>query len=393
MPMTDPPRARRLRIVVLLWLAGIGLRLTILAIPPVIPQIHHDLGLTATQVGLLGSLPVALFALAALPGSLLIVRLGATATVVAGLAVTAVGSALRGASAGLGLLYGATILMGAGVAVMQPAMPIVVREWLPTRIGFGTAVYSNGLLLGEIIPVVLTLPLVLPLVGGAWRLDLVVWSAPVAATAVLLALCAPRAARFAPQGPPPPWWPDWRGPLTWRLGVLLGCITSMYFGANTFLPDYLIAHGRADLIGPALGWLNVGQLPGSLLLLAFAARLEGRAWPFVGLGLLAAVSVAGLLWSPMGWVAGWAALLGFACGTAMITSLTLPVLLAPAHEITRTAGAMFALGYAAAPITAVLSGAAWDLTDIPALAFAPMLVWALGHVACALWLRARNLLG
>lgn len=105
------------------------------------------------------------------------------------------------------------------------------------------------------------------------------------------------------------------------------------------------------------------------------------------------MSIAGLLSSPDGWVAGWAALLGFACGTAMVTSLALPVLLAPAHDVTRSAAAMFALGYAAAPVTTVLCGAAWDLSGIPALAFAPMLVWALGHVACALWLRARGRLG
>jgi hypothetical protein len=35
----------------LLWFAGLGLRLTILAVPPVIPLIHDELHLSATQVG------------------------------------------------------------------------------------------------------------------------------------------------------------------------------------------------------------------------------------------------------------------------------------------------------------------------------------------------------
>ena len=52
---------------------------------------------------------------------------------------------------------------------MQPSMPPLVRAWLPDRIGFATAVYTNGLLIGEVLPVALTLPLVLPLVGGSWR--------------------------------------------------------------------------------------------------------------------------------------------------------------------------------------------------------------------------------
>jgi hypothetical protein len=50
----------------LLWLAGNALRLTILAVPPVIPSIHNDLDLSATGVGILGGLPVVMFAAIAL---------------------------------------------------------------------------------------------------------------------------------------------------------------------------------------------------------------------------------------------------------------------------------------------------------------------------------------
>ena len=60
--------------------------------------------------------------------------------------------------------------MGAGIAIAQPAMPPVVRAWLPDRIGFATAVYTNGFLIGATAAAALSLPLVLPLVGGSWRL-------------------------------------------------------------------------------------------------------------------------------------------------------------------------------------------------------------------------------
>ncbi len=56
----------------LLWLGGIDLRLTLLAVPPLIPQIHHELHLDEKGVGALVSLPVLLLATAAVPGSLLI---------------------------------------------------------------------------------------------------------------------------------------------------------------------------------------------------------------------------------------------------------------------------------------------------------------------------------
>ena len=64
----------------LLWLAGVGLRLTILAVPPVIALIQNDLQLSGTEVGILSGLPVdSVRASAALPGSLLIARFGALA--------------------------------------------------------------------------------------------------------------------------------------------------------------------------------------------------------------------------------------------------------------------------------------------------------------------------
>src|ERR1700761_2964555 len=146
---------------VLLWLAGACLRLTVLAIPPVIPRLHADLRLSETAIGWLSSLPPMLFAIAAVPGALLIARFGLVRALVAGLLLNAIGSAARGAVGDATSLYISTIIMGAGIAVMQPALPPLVRAWFPQRIGFATAVYSNGLLVGETLAVALAIPVVL----------------------------------------------------------------------------------------------------------------------------------------------------------------------------------------------------------------------------------------
>src|ERR1700675_3831897 len=110
----------------LLWLAGNGLRLTILAVPPVIAMIRDDFSLSATEIGLLSSIPPALFAIAALMGSLLVARLGVRGALIGGLILVAAGSALRGASPSFAALFATTVLMSAGVAVMQPIMPTAV---------------------------------------------------------------------------------------------------------------------------------------------------------------------------------------------------------------------------------------------------------------------------
>ena len=79
----------------LLWLFGVCLRLTVLAVPPVIPLIHGSLHLTQTQVAALATLPVLLFSFAAVPGSMLIARFGAFSVLVAGTLLAGVASALR----------------------------------------------------------------------------------------------------------------------------------------------------------------------------------------------------------------------------------------------------------------------------------------------------------
>ena len=94
-----------IRALLLLWLAGIALRLTILAVPPVIPLIHDDLHLTETQVGILSGLPMVLFAAAAIAGSLMIARLGALTALLIGLLLCAAGSAVRGIGPSMAMLY------------------------------------------------------------------------------------------------------------------------------------------------------------------------------------------------------------------------------------------------------------------------------------------------
>ncbi|PWT90801.1 MAG: MFS transporter [Proteobacteria bacterium] len=356
----------------LLWLAGNGLRITILAVPPVIPLITADLHLSATEVGVLGGLPAVLFACAAIPGSLLIARFGALPTLVIGLFATAAGSALRGMVPDVMMLFAATVVTAFGVAVMQPALPPLVRAWMPHRIGFGTAVYTNGLLVGEIIPVALTGLLVLPLVENSWRWNFLVWSAPVALIGAFVAVLAPRPGLSGFTAAPRRWWPNWRDPLIWRLGLMLGSVNALYFATNTFIPYYFHAVGRDGLIHPALIALNVGQLPASFVLLAVVAYLEHKVWPYIACGLVGIACVTGIAFGNTAIVITSAAVLGFAAAAILVLMLALPPLLSPPDDVHRTAAAMFTISYTCAVITPVVSGLVWDLSGIPATAFLPL---------------------
>jgi MFS transporter, CP family, cyanate transporter len=170
----------------------------------------------------------------------------------------------------------------------------------------------------------------------------------------------------------PRWMPDWRSSLIWRLGVMLGAINATYFSTNAFIPDYLHYLDRPDLIGPALSALNIGQLPASFLLLVYAGRLTGRAWPYAACGALSLACMPGILFGN-GWVIVAAAgVLGFSGGASLTLMLTLPPLLSAPGDTHRVTAGMFTISYSCAVIVPVLSGLSWDVSGIPAMAFVPI---------------------
>ena len=377
----DPPSTGLFRLLSLLWFVGVAARVSILAVPPIIPLIHDDLHLTETQVGLLIGLPLGLFAVAAVPGSLLVARIGMRRTMLIGLALTALASAGRSASLNAWMLYGTTALMGFGVAIMQPALPALVRAWVPAHVGLGTAVSTNGMVIGATLGSALSIPFVLPWVGESWRLDLVLWSALTGLIAILFAAVSPRAVSADPDlmSAAKRWWPDWKSPLTWLLGLAFGSTNALYYGANAFLPDHLVAHGRPDLVGAALAWLNGSQLIASCILLVAADRLHRRAWPYLVFGPLTVAGLLVMVLADGGWIVLAAAVVGFAAAVPFVLLLALPPALSAPGEVHRTAAGMFTISYTCAVIVPVLSGAVWDVSGAAWTAFVPLGLCAVAY--------------
>ena len=252
-----------------------------------------------------------------------------------------------------------------------------MREWVPQRTVLGSAMASNGMLVGATLASIFTIPFVLPLVGGSWRLDLVVWSAPVLLIAVVFML-GPKGNTPAPANAATGhlWWPDWKKPLTWILGLTFGSNNSIYFSTNAFLPDYLASQGHSDLIGAGLGWLNGAQFLATFILMLAAERLTGRTWPYLVFGLMTIAAILGIIFATGAWVVAFAAIVGFATAMTFAVVLALPPQLSAQGDVHRTAAGMFTISYTLAVIIPTLSGALWDLSGIPWMAFVPLAVCA-----------------
>jgi CP family cyanate transporter-like MFS transporter len=158
----------------------------------------------------------------------------------------------------------------------------------------------------------------------------------------------------------------------WQFGLTFLGVTSTYFGTNAFVPSYLEAAGRPDLIGGVLTALNAGQLPVSLLLLIFAGRLTRQVWSLPVIGILSFVCLAGVATTASNWTIAFAAVLGGVLAAALTLALTLPVLLCDGRDVARVSAGMFIIGYAGAVTLSILSGATWDLSGMARSAFLPI---------------------
>jgi CP family cyanate transporter-like MFS transporter len=323
-------------------------------------------------------LPLAVFAIAAVPGSLLIARIGARLAVVAGMVIAALAGGARGGAVSVSTLYLVAIVTGFGVAIMQPGMPTLVREWLPQRIALGTLAYSAGMLMGASLAPVFTIPLVLPLVGGSWRLALLFWAIPALLIAPLFLFFSPkhhhdRAVASGPAGAR--WWPDWKNPLVWLLGIALGSNNTPYFATNAFLGDYLNSEGKGDLLGPALGWLNGAQIVALIILFVAANRLQRSTWPFLVFGPLMLLAFLMLIFdTSAAGIVGAAGLIGLTSAVTLTPTLALPAFICAPGDVARTAAGMFTVSYTTAIIVPTLCGALWDATGKPWTAFVPLCV-------------------
>lgn len=367
----------------LLWFTGLYLRLPILVAPPLAPLIGAELNLNQKEMGALTTLPVLMLALGALPGSFAIARLGAPRTVALALVLVAAGSAGRGLAPPVLLLFAATVLLGLGVAVMQPALPVLVARWLPARLALGSAVYMNGMLMGEFIGAGLTLPWVMPLLDGDWRWTLVAWSVPAVAPAVVVTMIRIRARESAPTGVPVAWHPPWRDGRLWRLGILLGAASAGFFGTNAYLGGILEGRGQGARLEQALFWFNLAQVAGSLLMLALASRLAGRRWPVPAVAAGVVLGLAGIGFGGDAVFLPALVLLGLSTCLQLILMVSLVPQLVGPDDAGPLAAGMFAVGYLLGFVVPLGGGVLADVTGDPLKALVPLGVLALAALALA----------
>lgn len=366
---------------VVLWLVGWTLRVPILSAPPLATRIADSFGLNEAGVGAITMLPIIAIAFGAIPAALIIARFGLRIAIVGGLFVMVAASVARGYVPSTAMLFTVSVIMGLGVAVFQTALPAAARVWTPTHVVLGSAVYLNGMMFGELSGAGLTLPLILPLAGGDWRLALILWAIPILLITVLVAFVRIPDAKDDTAQAETNWasvrkaLPRWNDGRVWQYGLLLAGSTVTFFVINAYAGTVLRARGESEALDSLLLAFNAMPLLASFIVLA-APKWIGLRGPIAISAILAAVGLAGFTFLE-GWVSWGAALVvGVASTVELILIVSLPVKIASGIAVTRLSAGMILVGLSIAFVLPILGGMLADSFESTQLALIPSLIFS-----------------
>jgi CP family cyanate transporter-like MFS transporter len=355
----------------LVWLTGFNLRVVLFAIPPSLPAIRSELGLSFAATGSITSLAVLVLGVASIPGALLATRYGARRLVFLcglGLAVFTFSVTLPPA---LFWVFAGTGLLTLSISLAQPPLAVLVRRWFPNAIARAGSLYANGLLMGSVLGGSLS-PYLSAAIG--WRGTFFVWAA-VAGTGVLLwTRFTPRDSTAAPRIHVAA---IARDPRTWQVAALFTFQNLVYYTVATWLP-FVVKDRGPTYLATTLLFLNLFPILLLLALPLFRWQYALSTRFYVTAGLLAAAGSLGLLLGLNEFAWPLAFMVGLGAGAAFVGSVALPPLLATNEgEVAGFSAVMFTAGYTLAFAGPIAAGVLVDMTGHVAVAFWPPVVGAI----------------
>lgn len=342
-----------------LLLVAFNLRGPIAGVPPVADEIRSSLGVPGSVVGLVTTLPLLCFAIAAPGGPILARRWRNEQVILAALVLIGVGMLLRSAFGVAWLLTG-TLVLGVGIAAVNVLLPPVIKDWYP-RPGLMTGMYAMGMSTGGALAAITVIPLDRAL--GGWVPALACWGVFVAAAIVVWWPYArtPRVAtpRFEPR---PSVMRDGGG---WLLAGMFGCVTLLAFAGLAWIPSIAGDAGVTAQRGAGLLtlYLLVG-VPAAIAAPLLVERCEDRRPLVLAFGAVWVGALGGLLVAPSALLPLSVIGLGIAQGGGFALVLALVVVRATdARHAVALSGMAQGTGYLIAAIGPTAVGALYDATD------------------------------
>lgn len=382
-----PARAPRLIALLAILLAAANLRTAITALAPLLPQVQDSLGIGGTVVGVLGTLPTAMFALSAFILPRLCARLTLPQVMVVALVLTGIGQLLRVAYPSPSLLFLGSLVALLAIGVLNSVMPLVVREYFPNHVpGMSISYMLSSQAVLALAPLI-----ALPMSHWAtsqnlpgWQVSLGSWALPALVAALLwLPLVrwrGPRQDVVAPEARVG--LPVWRTPVGLGLALMFGSNSLIAYCLMTFLPQIFHEAGmpQEQAAGMLALWTAVG-----VPIMFLGPWLAGRfanVFPVVAIAaVFFSVSLLGMAYAPLRAPWLWTAL--SAAGTIVFPMTMVLVNLRARTLEGATALTSFGqgVGYTIACLGPLLAGSLHELTGGFRV---PLVVLSLGGIGTLL---------
>jgi len=343
-------------------LTALNLRPAVTSVGPLLDKAQADLGASSTWAGLLTTMPSLCFAFAGLAAPALARRVGIGAAVALALGVLTAGLVIRVLDGPL-VVLGGTLIAGAGIALGNVLIPVVVKDSFPARIGMMTGVYTAALQGGGALGSAATPPMD-DLLGG-WRGAWAGWAAIalVALAAWLLAIRGGLTGGGTDTGRHERGRSLLRSPLAWTVTVFFGLQAFIAYIIMGWFPQVLMDAGvsRGDA-GLLQGLMSLLAVPISLVVPAIAARQGSQTWWIVGLGAIGLVGTIGLIVAPSAAPVVWAVLVGIGMSVFSLALTTIALRARSGQDTTSLSGMAQGYGYLIAAPGPLLFGMLHDWT-------------------------------
>jgi CP family cyanate transporter-like MFS transporter len=360
-PPSVSPRVSPVLLAAGTLLIAANFRPAITVVGPLIGDIRHTTGLSATAAGLLTSLPLLVFGavspLAAQVGQ----RFGIERALLGALAVLVVGMVLR-SSGPVSAIFAGTMVLGAGIGIGNVLLPALLKQDFAKQAGPMTALYSSVLVGMAGVGAAVSVPLA-DTIGLGWRGSLVSWSA---LGVVTLAIWWPyaRCSRHVPSTYGGGKLRLWRSLLAWQVTLFMGLQSVLFFSLVAWLPTLLQERGMTLTgAGWMVGLMQIMSLGTTMVVPTIAGRRTSQQG-FVLLSSLTCLASLGGMWIGISPVALWVVGLGLGYGGLLGLALMFFVLRAPdARHSAALAGMAQSVGFLLAATGPVGLGFLHDITD------------------------------
>lgn len=348
------------RMIAGILLIAATLRASFTGLAPLLDQVSNQFALSATQTGILTTLPLFAFAII----SPLVARFsryfGPERSLVTALLIICAGILLR-SSGNLWGLHVGTVLIGAGIAVGNVLLPGLIKRDFPGSIPRLTGAYSLTMGVAAGLGSAAMVPLA---IRFGWQGALVcLMIFPILALAMwwdqvgkgTQTTHVRQTTNSAPR--------IWSSSLAWFITLFLGINSLIYYVVIGWLPIILTDAGYSEIQAGSLhGLMQLACAVPGLLIGVVISRMRDQRAIAAGVSLLCTFSLAGLWFFPSA-ASIWVCLFGFGSGATMILGLSfIGLKTSTAHEAASLSGMAQSVGYLLAAFGPPLAGNAHTFT-------------------------------